>query len=107
MTGIHEVHEISRSIGQPERHHGVFKQSVSSDEGCLQDVCLSHLQLVITGAKVNLGEDTGSTELIKKILNLGQGVLILDGYVIQRTVVHTQTGGTVSLIHEDHWRSPW
>ena len=62
---IHEVHEISGSICQTEGHYGLLKQSVTGCEGCLGNVGVSNLKLVVTCSKVNLGENLGSVHLIK------------------------------------------
>ena len=57
---------------------------------------------MITGPKVDLGKYLGSIHLIKEIFNLGQRVLVLDGDVIELTVIHTQSYGTVLLVHKDN-----
>ena len=62
---IHEIHEISRGIGQTKGHNGVFKQSVSGGEGGLGNVRCADLQLMITGPKVNLREYSGSGQLVE------------------------------------------
>ena len=86
---IHEVHELSGSICQTEGHYGVRKQSVTGCEGCLGDAGVSNLKLMISGPKVNLGENSGSVHLIKQIFNHGKRILILYGYIIHLAVIHT------------------
>ena len=99
---VHEIHEISRGIGQAKGHNGAFKQSVSGGEGGLGNVRLSNLQLVITCPKIDLGKDSGSVHLIEQILDLGKGVLVLNGAVIELAIIHTQACGTVSLVHKNN-----
>jgi hypothetical protein len=45
--------------------------------------------MMVSHAKINLGESTGSIHLIEQILNLGQGILIFDGYFVELLVIHT------------------
>ena len=44
---IHETRESRRSIGEAERHDGVLVETVASGEGCLGNVFLSDLYLVV------------------------------------------------------------
>ncbi len=57
---------------------------------------------MITGMEINLGEDSGSVHLIKQIFNLGERVFILDGHIIESSVVHAQANGTVPFVHKYH-----
>ena len=50
---VHEIHEIGGGIGQTERHQGVLIQSVTSDKYGLGNISLTHLQLMISGAKID------------------------------------------------------
>src|ERR1041385_7698828 len=103
---IYEVHEISWGIGKSEGHHSVLEQTIACREGCLGDVRLTDLQLVVSGPQINLGEDSGSVQLVEQILDLGERILVLDGYFVQLTVVHTHAYGAVSLVHKENWRTP-
>jgi hypothetical protein len=44
---------------------------------------------MITGTKVDLGENFGSSQLIKKNINAGKRIFVFDGYRIERFVVNT------------------
>jgi hypothetical protein len=44
---------------------------------------------MISTAEINLGEHFGSIQLIKQVFNLWKGVLVLDGYLVEFTVIHT------------------
>jgi hypothetical protein len=68
---------------------------------------LSDFQLMISSAEINFGEYLGSIQLIKQVFNLWKWVLVLDGYLVEFMVVHTQSYGTVSLVHKQNRRSPW
>jgi hypothetical protein len=55
---------------------------------------------MISSAEINLGEHFGSIQLIEQVFNLWEWVFILDGHLIEFTVIHTQVYGTVSLVHK-------
>jgi hypothetical protein len=44
---------------------------------------------MMTGTKVDLGENFGSNQLIKKNINSRKRVFVLDGYRIERSVIDT------------------
>ena len=49
----------------------------------------SYFQLMVTRPKIDLRKDSGSVHLIEQILDLREGVLILDGHIIKLTVICT------------------
>src|ERR1041385_5780722 len=102
---VHEVHEISRGIGKSEGHHSVLEQTILGREGGLGDVRLSDLQLMISGPQINLGEDSGSVQLVEQILDLEERILVLDGHFIQLTLVNKHAYGAVSLVHKENWQT--
>lgn len=102
---VHDVHEIGRGIGKSEGHHIVAEQTIAGCEVCLEDVRLADLQLVVSGPQIDLGEDSGSIQLVEQILALRERLLVLDGDLIQLTVAHTHLYGVVSLVHEENWRT--
>jgi hypothetical protein len=50
---------------------------------------MSNFDLVVTIMKIDLGENFGSSQLIKKDIDLGKRIFVLDGYCIERSVVNT------------------
>ena len=59
-----------------------------SPEGRLGNVSEVHANLVVTGAKVQLGEDAGAAKLIQEFFHNWGGELVLDRDGIERSVVH-------------------
>jgi hypothetical protein len=55
---------------------------------------------MISSAEINFGAYLGSIQLIKQVFNLWKWVFVLDGYLVEFTVIHTQSYGTVSLVHK-------
>jgi hypothetical protein len=45
--------------------------------------------LMITRVKIELGENFGFSQLIKKNINAGKRIFVFDGYRIERSVVNT------------------
>jgi hypothetical protein len=87
--GVHQVHEMCRSIGEFKRHNQILVQPVPGREGNLRDILWMDLDLMITQMEINHGKDSCTGKLIKEKVDAGQWVLVLDGDSIQRPVVHT------------------
>jgi hypothetical protein len=86
---IHQVHEMCRSIGESKRHNQILIQPVPGGEDSLRNVFWADFDLVITRTKIGLGKDFSIDELVKKNVDAGQGIFVLDGDSIQRPVVNT------------------
>src|SRR4051812_40899233 len=97
---IDEVHEIGRGISQSKGHHGVLVMTIPTPECVLWNIRFSDLQLKITRSKINLAENSCSIHLVKQIFNHWEWVFVFNSGIIQPAVIHTETCGTVSLIHK-------
>jgi hypothetical protein len=51
---VHQVHEVSRGVGQTKGHHQILIKIVSGGESSLWDIFLTDLDLMIARAEVNL-----------------------------------------------------
>jgi hypothetical protein len=87
--GVHQVHEMCRSIGESKRHNQILVQPVPIGEGSLRDIFRTDFDLMITRTEIDIGKDFSTDKLIKKNVDAGQRILVLDGDGIQRLVVHT------------------
>jgi hypothetical protein len=87
--GVHQVHEMCRSISESKRHNQILLQPIPGGEGGLRKVFWTDLDLMITQMKIDLGEDFSTGKLIEKNINEGQRIFVLDSDGIQRSVVHT------------------
>jgi hypothetical protein len=87
--GVHQVHEMCRSIGESKRHNQILVQPIPGREGSLRDIFRTDLDLMITRMEIGLGKDSCTGKLIKENVDAGQRILILDGDDIQRPVVNT------------------
>jgi hypothetical protein len=86
---VHEIHEVGWGICENKGHDQELVETITSGEGSFENVTRSNFDLMITGTEINLGENFGSSQLIKKNINSGKRIFILDGYRIERPVVHT------------------
>jgi hypothetical protein len=87
--GVHQVHEMCRSIGESKQHNQILVQSVPSGESGLWNVFRMDLDLMITQTKIDLGKDFCTSMLIEKNVDAGQRIFVLDDDGIQRLVVNT------------------
>ena len=67
---MHEVNECCWRIRQSKGHHRKLKVPITRPERCLRDICLPNPQLMVTSAKVYLGVDSWSSQLIKQIVDV-------------------------------------
>ena len=91
---VHEVHECSQCIRQTERHNKKLVVSLLGRESCLHHIELMDLQLKIPRPEIYLGEHTRSLQLIKKVNDFRQGILVLDGYLVQLPIKNLQPTST-------------
>jgi hypothetical protein len=87
--GVHQVHEMCRSIGESKEHNQILIQPVSGREYNLRNIFWTDLDLMISRTKIDLGEDLSTGKLIKKNVDVGQKIFVLDGDDIQTPVINT------------------
>jgi hypothetical protein len=104
--GVHEVHEVSWGIRETKRHHQELVKTIMSGESGFWNVTRSNFDLMVTRMKVNLGENFSSSQLIKKNIDSGKRVLVLDGHCIERSIIHTHSQATIFLFDEKSGTTP-
>jgi hypothetical protein len=104
--GIHEVHEVGRGICETEGHYQELVETITSGESSFRNVTRSNFDLVVTRMKVDLGENFGSSQLIKKNMDSGKRIFVLDGYNIERSVVNAQPQATIFLSDKESGTTP-
>jgi hypothetical protein len=87
--GVHQVHEMCRSIGKSKRHNQILVQPVPCGESSLRDIFQMDLDLMITRTEIDLGKDFSTGKLIEENVNVRQRIFVLDGDGIQESVVNT------------------
>jgi hypothetical protein len=61
---------------------------------------------VITRNEIDPRENSGSSQLIKKNVDLGKRVFVLNGYYIEWSVIHTQPQATIFLLDKESGTTP-
>jgi hypothetical protein len=61
---------------------------------------------MVTRTKVDLGENSGSSQLIKKNIDSGKRIFVVDGYDIERSVIYTQPQATIFLLDKESGTTP-
>jgi hypothetical protein len=85
--GVLEVHEVGWGICETKAHHKELVKTITSGESSFRNVTRSNFDLVVTRMKVDCGENFGSSQLIKKNIDSGKRIFVLDGYFIERPVI--------------------
>jgi hypothetical protein len=75
--GVREVHEVGWGICETKGHHQELVKTITSGKGSFRNITRSNFDLVVTRTNVELGENFGSSQLIKKNINSGRGYLSL------------------------------
>jgi hypothetical protein len=104
---IHQIHKVGWAFNQSKIHHRLLVWVIPQSEGRLWNVTFSCLQLILSRSKIDLGEHTCTTVLIKQIINHRQWVLVLDKNLIQSMIIHAHPLSTILLWDENHRGSPW
>jgi hypothetical protein len=82
--GVHEVHEVGWGICETKGHHQELVKTITSGESSFRNVTRSNFDLVVTRTKIDLGENFDSSQLIKKNIDSGKRIFVLDGHYIER-----------------------
>jgi hypothetical protein len=104
--GVHQVHEMCRSIGESKRHNQILIQPVPGGQGSLRNVFRADLDLMITRTKIDLGKDFSTGKLIENNVDVGKWIFILDGDSIQKSVINTYPERLIFLLHKQGWTTP-
>jgi hypothetical protein len=104
--GVHEVHEVGWGIRETKGHYQELVKTIMSGERGFRNVTRLNFDLVITITKVNLREDFGSSQLIKKNIDSGKRVFVLDGDCTDRSVIYTHSQATIFLLDKESRATP-
>jgi hypothetical protein len=104
--GVHEVHEVGWGICETKGQHQELVKMKTSGESSFRNVTRSNFDLVVTRTKIDLGENFGSSQLIKKNINSGKRIFVLDGHCIERSIINTQPQATILLFDKESGTTP-
>ena len=84
---VYECVKCGRCISKVKRHHKEFERPVPCSARCLRFVSLGDAYLVVPEAQVEFGEVPRFTKLVKQVRNQGNQIFILDGDLVERSIV--------------------
>ena len=62
--------------------------------------------LMITHTEIKLGEYLSTFELFEQLVDVGKWVFVLDGLLVQWTVINTKSVRSI-LLHKKNTTTPW
>jgi hypothetical protein len=89
--GVHEVHEVGGGISESERHGQELVKTITSGKSGFRNIARSNLDLVVTRTKVDLREDFGTSQLIKKNINSRKRVFVFHGDRIEWSIIYAHS----------------
>jgi hypothetical protein len=104
--GVHEVHEVGWGICESERHYQELVKTITNGKSGFRNVARSNLDLVVARTKVDLREDFGTSQLIKKNIDSGKRVFVFDGDCIEWSIIYTHPQATIFLLDKKSRATP-
>jgi hypothetical protein len=94
---VHEALEGGGGITQDKWHDQKLIVALMSEKGCLGNVCLFHMYLVIAQEKIKFSKELGATQFIQEVINDRDGKFVFNGQFVERTEVRTHSPRTFFL----------
>jgi hypothetical protein len=104
---VYQIHKVDRDFYQSKIHHHLLVRTIPQNEGRLWKVTCLYFQLILSRLKINFREHMRTMELIKQTINPRQQVIVLDGNLVQSTIIHAPLSSTILLQDGNHRGSPW
>ena len=87
---IHHPLEGGRRVAETKEHDSGLKQAPVGPEGGFPLISLLDTNMVVSISHIDLREDVGIAETVKKIINSREGIPVFLGYTIQGSVINTE-----------------
>jgi hypothetical protein len=94
-------------ICETEEHYLRLKQASIGGERSLPFVARFNTNVVVPPPNIEFGEDAGVLKMIDDIQGQGKGIPILDGKVIQLSVVLDKSESSILFLNEKDRGSDW
>ena len=104
---MHRLVKGSWSSCESERDDHELKMSTLSPECCLRDVCIEDPNLVVSTLQIYLSVKRSSIHSLQNVLYARHWKLVLDGELVQGSVIHTKTCSLVLLHDEEDGCCKW
>ena len=76
--------------------------TLPSYESCLRNVTIFDSELIIAGPEVYLRKETRTLKLVEQVINLGNGIFILDCNFVQLPILDIHSERIIVRFHEQH-----
>src|SRR5882762_11714366 len=104
---IHEMLESRRCVGQAKGRNQVLECTIVCVEGSKPLMAFSNADIVVTGAKIDLGEYFGRLQLIEKVADKWKRVSVLLSEPIELAVVNTESERPILLLGKEDRHTNW
>ena len=88
---VHGLLEGGRCVTQSKGHENELIVTIPCSESGLVRIVGMYTNLVIARSKVNLGEESRSSDFVQHLVNAWQWITIIDSQLIQGSLVHAHT----------------
>ena len=99
---VHHCLEGSRGVAKSEEHDGGFEGSAMAYESGLPFVPFLYTDIVVSPTEINLSEILQALELVDKLGDEQDGVVVLNHMFIQIPIILHHPFPTVLLRHEEY-----
>ena len=104
QDSIHASGEGSRSVAEAKRYLIKFEQlAAARTEGSFLFILLLYGDLPIPAFKVEGGEPASTMQSVEEVVNVGNGVSVLNCGCIELPKVDAEPETTVLPFHHDYW----
>src|SRR4051812_29822340 len=103
---VHQSRKGGWGICQAKGHDGVLVRTIASNKGGLRNVLITDSDLVITQPQVEFRNHLCSGKLIIQIIDPGKWIHVLDGGLVDRSVILDQTVCTITFLDKERRCSP-
>ncbi|DBA97912.1 TPA: hypothetical protein ACH3X3_012761 [Trebouxia sp. C0006] len=103
-TAMRALQQMSSDISSVKTAMVVTKWRAKSSFG---SVLIFQQNLVEARGSIQTGEILSSMQLVKQVINVRQGVAILNCQLIERPAVYHHAQGPVLLLYKQDWAPPW
>ena len=100
---VHQRHKSRRSVSQAKRENSKLKMSKTRAKSCLVNISRSDADLVVSGTEINFGKDLGTLELVHEVIDTREGIPVLDGVLVECTVIDAEMESSFLLVDEKNW----
>ena len=104
---VHKCLKCSGCIGESHGHDQELERAVSGSEGCLPLVASHDVDIVIAGAKVELGVDLCIAKLVKEVSDEGDQVPILACDFVEVSEVDAKPQSSIFFLGEEDGCPGW